>query len=150
MEALEVIALVTVIAVLGPAIRRFGRGYASDLWPSGADTPVAILRLLDLAYYMVFAGYILVSTQFDFADTATANVVAEQLADAAVRLGGLLLMMGILHATTLVALPIVALVDNSTRASRKIPRWITVVGILFALQVLPLVPPLIGLAVGGF
>jgi hypothetical protein len=105
--------------------------------------------LLDVAYYLVFAGYILLSTQFDFADTLTANVLAEQLADAAVRLGGLLLLMGILHATTLVALPLVALVDNSTRLSRKIPRWITIFAILLALQVLPILPPLIAIAIAG-
>ncbi len=35
MEALEAIVLVAILIVLGPSIRRFGRGYAHDLWLAG-------------------------------------------------------------------------------------------------------------------
>ena len=64
----------------------------------------------------------------------------DQVEDALIRVGGLLLTMGVMHGLTLVALPLVALVFNSTRAGRKLPRWLTVVlvvvGILIAVEAL--------------
>ena len=66
MELIETIALVSLVAVLGPAIRRFGRGYADDLWPTTPTMPSSLLRLLDVAYLLVFGGYILLTTYFDF------------------------------------------------------------------------------------
>ncbi|MEO6652505.1 MAG: hypothetical protein ABIP17_07605 [Ilumatobacteraceae bacterium] len=124
MEALEAIALVTLLVVLGPAIRRFGRGYASDLWPAGSTTASGLLRLLDVAYYLVGAGYILISTKFEFADGLIDDRLADQLAGASVRIGGLLLLFGVLHATTLLVLPVVALVDNATRTNRPLAHWV--------------------------
>jgi hypothetical protein len=120
LEILEAIALVTAVVALGPAIRRFGRGYAADLWPPGGSTPQALLKLMDVAYYLVGAGYILLSTEFEFG--AGHDLLAGQLAEAAARLGGLLLVLGILHAGALAALPIVALVDNSTRTGTRLRR----------------------------
>jgi hypothetical protein len=150
MEILEVVALTMVLVALGPAIRRFGRGYADDLWPAGAVTPRAILRLLDVAYYLVGAGYILLSTSFDFGDGLLADDLAGQLSAASIRIGGLIVGLGILHATTFVVLPIVAFVDNCTRLGKPLPRWAVLLLILIAVQVLPLVPMFIGIAVGGF
>ena len=66
MELIETIALISLVAVLGPAIRRFGRGYADDLWPTTPTMPLSLLRLLDVAYLLVFGGYILLTTYFDF------------------------------------------------------------------------------------
>ena len=122
MEVLEAVALGAMTVALGPAIRRFGRGYAQDLWPVGNPTPAALLRLLDLAYYLILAGYILMSTEFDFADADELGLLAGQLGDAAIRVGGLMLILGLLHAVTLIALPVVALIDNSTRASHRSSR----------------------------
>lgn len=141
MEALEALVLVAILVVLGPAIRRFGRGYAHDLWPRGAVTPDAMLRLLDLAYYLVGAGYVLLSTEFEFTDGLLADRLPEQLADASVRIGGLLLALGLLHAATLFLLPLVALIDTSTRREARLPRWVVlvlglvVVGMGFVLQI---------------
>lgn len=125
MEGIETIALVLLVAVLGPAIRRFGRGYAHDLWRSTPDTPTALVRLLDVAYLLVFGGYIMLTAHFDF-DSSTI-VVAQQLEDLGWRIGGLLLTMGLLHAVTIMTLPVVALIANSTRRGRPLPRWLTVV-----------------------
>jgi hypothetical protein len=149
MEALEFAAVATLVVVLGPAIRRFGRGYANDLWPEGSVTPGALLRLLDVAYYLALSGYILISTEFQFSGHATANLLSEQLSDASVRLAGLLLMLGVIHALTIMVLPIVALVDNSTRAHRKVPRWILLIGVLIATQLIPLLAAVIGIGVSG-
>jgi hypothetical protein len=125
MELIETIALVVLVAVLGPAIRRFGRGYAHDLWRSTPDTPDALVRLLDVAYLLVFGGYILLTAHFDF--DSTTIVVARQLEDLGWRIGGLLLTMGLLHAATIMTLPVIALVANSTRRGRPLPRWLAVV-----------------------
>lgn len=150
MAALEAVALVCLTLALGPAIRRFGRGYVEDLWPAGAVTPTALLRLLDVAYHLVFAGYILVTTRFEFAPTVSAGLLADQVGDAVVRIGGLLLIMGLLHAATMMALPLVALVDNSTRTGRPLPRWVVALLAVAGAGIAALVVPnVIGILVAG-
>ena len=133
MELIETIALVSLVAVLGPAIRRFGRGYAHDLWRTTPELPTALLRLLDVAYLLVFGGYILLTTYFDFGRSTA--VVAEQVEDMFQRVGGLLLIMGLLHAATIMTLPLIALVSNSTRVGRKLPRWVVVLLVLAGIGV---------------
>ncbi len=128
MELIETIALVSLVAVLGPAIRRFGRGYAHDLWRTTPEMPTSLLRLLDVAYLLVFGGYILLTTYFDFGPSTA--VVAGQVEAMMQRVGGLLLIMGLLHAATIVTLPLVALVSNSTRVGRQLPRWVVVLLVL--------------------
>ncbi len=143
LEVLELVVLCVIMLALGPAIRRFGRGFADDLWPDGSTTPRALLGLLDVAYFLVLSGYILLSTQFSFGIESSSDVLADQLHDAAQRLGGMLLLVGVLHALTIGVLPFVALVDNSTRTGRPLPRWMIVVGIIVAIQVLPMFPTLV-------
>lgn len=125
MELIETIALVLLVAVLGPSIRRFGRGYARDLWQSNPATAHALVRLLDVAYLLVFGGYVLLTAHFDV-DSATIGI-ARQLEDLGWRVGGLVLTMGLLHAATIMTLPVVALIANATRRGRPLPRWLTVV-----------------------
>ena len=133
MELIETIALVALVAVLGPAIRRFGRGYADDLWPTTPSLPSSLLRLLDVAYLLVFGGYILLTTYFDFGRSTID--VAQQVEDLCWRVGGLVLTMGLLHAATIMTLPVIALVSNSTRVGRKLPRWVTAILVLMGLGV---------------
>lgn len=147
LELLETIALVAIVAVMGPAIRRFGRGYAEDLWPSSHLTAGALLRLLDVAYALVFAGFILMTADVDFGPSGV--LLDEQLQDAAARIGGLLIVMGLLHALTIMALPVVALVFNSTQAGRSLPRWLVVIMVLVATGVgFQLVTVMLGLLFG--
>lgn len=133
MEIIEVVALVVLVFALGPAIRRFGRGYTSDLFTTSRNTGSAMLRLLDLAYYLVFGGYILLSVDLPNSVEIGRMQWAEQLQDAGGRIGGLLLVMGMLHAITLVALPLLAFIVNSTRAGARLPRWIWVLLIVGAI-----------------
>ncbi len=133
MELIETIALVSLVAVLGPAIRRFGRGYADDLWPTTPTMPSSLLRLLDVAYLLVFGGYILLTTHFDFGRSTIG--VAQQVEELFQRVGGLVLTMGLLHAATIMVLPLIALVSNSTRVGRKLPRWVVVILVLAGLGV---------------
>ena len=147
LEILEAIALATMLVLLGPAIRRFGRNYAADLWPPGAETPRLLLPLLDVAYYLVGAGYILLTTEFRFG--ASGGLLAEQLGDASVRIGGLLLALGALHATTLFVLPTIAFVDNATRAGKPLPRWIVLLLVVLAFGVAFVLQMAIGVGMSG-
>lgn len=126
MEAIEVVGLVVVVVVMGPAVRRFGRHYVRDLFPTEEHLADRLLGLIDVAYYLVFAGYILLTTRLEFelgvVGGSAARDVTRQLEEAAVRFGGLLLTMGVLHAVALAAFPLVALVHNSTRRGRSLRR----------------------------
>ena len=160
MELVETIALAVLVVVLGPAIQRFGRGYATDLWPASPATAAVLVRLLDLAYVLVFGGYILMTADFDFSAPAelrsecfavdiTCATLGTQVESALQRIGGLLLVMGLLHAVTITVLPVVALVSNSTRLGRPLPKWLAVVLAVAGLAVgFVLVIVLIGALVG--
>lgn len=148
MELIETVALVALVAVLGPAIRRFGRGYGDDLWPTTPTMPRSLLRLLDVAYLLVFGGYILLTTYFDFGRSTIG--VAEQIGDLCWRVGGLVLTMGLLHAATIMVLPVVALVSNSTRVGRALPRWLVIALVLIGVPLgLFLLWAIVGFSVAG-
>lgn len=149
MELLETIGLLALLLTLGPAIRRFGRGYANDLWPAGSVTPVALLRLMDVALYLVGVGYILLSAQFEFTTVLTSDRLAEQLADASIRAGGLLLALGVLHAHALFALPMIALIDNSTRMAKRLPRWLILLLGATMLSIVPMIPAAVAIGLSG-
>jgi len=139
LELLETVGLVGLVLGLGPAVRRFGRGYCDDMFRSSSGFGASLLRVLDAAFYLVFTGYILLSV--DFGAPSTIVVLADQSAETAVRVGGLLLAMGLLHAITFMFIPVLALVHNSTQAGKPLPRWVTfllvIVGSALALQLLP-------------
>jgi hypothetical protein len=161
LQLIQVVALVVLVAVLGPAIQRFGRGYATDLWPATPTAATALVKLLDVAYVLVFAGYILLTGQLDLEqptvvvghcshiDVECAEYLPDQMQYTAFRIGGLVLVMGLLHAVTIVVLPVVALVSNSTRFGRPLPKWLVVVLVLGGLGVgFAFVNALIGAFVG--
>ena len=114
LEVLMTALMVVVVAVLGPAIRRFGETYEREVFSAGPETGARVLRLLDIAYYLVFGAYILMTLVFDpaleFGGTLTDWIRAEL-----VRLGGLLLMMGLLHVALLLALPVAGLVFSANQ-----------------------------------
>lgn len=148
MEAVDTIALAAIVVLLGRAVARFGRGYATDLWPQAPAMATALVRLLDVAYALVFGGYILLTAELDFG--ASSVVVAEQIQSLGYRIGGLLVTMGVLHGLTIMVLPIVALISNSTRTGHKLPRWLVtglvVVGIPVGFVLFMMT---IGLVMGG-
>lgn len=160
LQFIQLAALVVLVAVLGPAIQRFGRGYATDLWPSTPATAVALVKLLDVAYVLVFSGYILLTTDLDPEMSGTgrncrrwgvecADYFPDQIRFTAMRIGGLVLVMGLLHAVTIIVLPVVALVSNSTRVGRPLPKWLVVLLVLAGVGVgFVLVNALVGGLVG--
>lgn len=124
LEVIESAVLITLIAAMAPAIRRFGRGYADDLFPPGDSTGDRLVALLDVAYLLVFTGYLFVSAEFTKPHGYVVWDLGEQLANSVARIAGLLLLMGVLHAATFMAIPILALVANTTRTGRRLPGWV--------------------------
>lgn len=150
MEALETGALVVLLATLGPAIRRFGRGYVDDLHSGEPGTGRRLLRLLDTAYYLTFSGYILLTTRLVAPASYRLFRLGDQIEEVAARIGGMLATMGVLHAVMLMSLPLVALVYNSTRQGRPLPRWVTIVLFIAAALIAMQLPTLGGLfTLGG-
>ena len=120
LEILTAATMVAIVIVLGPVIRRFGSELTLDVFRSNRATSQHFLALVDIAYYLVFAAFILMTTSFS-AQAEWGGRLAAQLEQEIARLGGLLLVMGILHALTIAVLPVMGLVfaSNWRRAARR-------------------------------
>ncbi len=106
---LELITLAVLMAIafwLGPLIKRFGRSYAADVFRANPRTGKSFLMLTDVAYYLIFFAYILFTVSFEPKGSWDDNVNAAQLQHETARLGGILLIIGLLHSANLVALPV--------------------------------------------
>lgn len=170
LEVLTVAIMVVIVLTLGPVIRRFGRELTLEVFRSNRETSERFLHLLDIAYYLVFSAVILMTTIFA-PDPAWQGRLAPQLEGELVRVGVLLLMMGVLHAVTIAVLPVMGLLfaSNWRRAARRalgeeapppepaaesaervatIIVW-TVVGLLALQLALGVLPALIGLILGA-
>lgn len=97
--------LVAIVLVLGPLIKRFGRSYAGDVFRANPRTGKSYLVLMDVAYYLIFFAYILFSVKFQ--QTAQWRQTGAQLEDEVVRVGGMLLLMGVLHGLNVLSLPLI-------------------------------------------
>jgi hypothetical protein len=92
---------------LGPFIRRFGKSYAADVFRANPRTGKSFIVLMDVAYYLIFFAYILFTVQFEPASGWSETVGADQLRATAVRIGGILLIVGLLHGLNVLTLPII-------------------------------------------
>jgi hypothetical protein len=99
--------LVLTALFLGPFIKRFGRSYAADVFRSNPSTGRSFIVLTDFAYYLIFSAYILFTTTTVRPRDWSEAVGAEQVQYALVRVGGILLIIGILHGANLLILPII-------------------------------------------
>jgi hypothetical protein len=164
-----VVALeIAIVGALGPAIRRYGRAYVADVFRTSQGTGTRFLSLFDVAYYLVFIGLVL--TSIPFADDPAwmgPDGLARLLEEGSVRVGLLLLAMGVLHAITIFVLPMVGLVFAANRhrtdvhqtkdewapevrrAHRTVNITLIVLGIWIVINVIPLlILQFIGLAFG--
>jgi len=99
------VLLLLIVVVLGPLIKRFGRGYAGDVFRANPRTGKSYLVLMDIAYYLVFVSFILFTVTFrPRLGWGQTGVVLES---EVVRLGGMLLIMGILHGLNVLSLPLI-------------------------------------------
>jgi hypothetical protein len=110
---LEVGTTVVLLAIalwLGPFIKRFGRAYAADVFHDNPLTGKSYIVLTDIVYYLIFAAYILFSMHFapqkDWENEITERVSAAQLTFEVARIGGILLIIGILHGLNIVLMPV--------------------------------------------
>ena len=104
-ELITNIVLIVIVVVLGPLIKRFGRSYAGDVFRANPRTGKSYLVLMDVAYYLVFFAYILFSVKFQ--QSVEWRQTGAQLEDEVVRVGGMLLLMGILHGANVLSLPLI-------------------------------------------
>lgn len=122
LELLVTAIMVAIIAVMGPAIRRFGETYEQSAFAGNPETGTQVLRLLDIAYYLIFGAYVVMTLVFEpprdlpFLDRQFTDALLAE----ALRLGGLLLLMGLLHIALLLALPIVGLVHSANLRRARI------------------------------
>lgn len=101
--------LVVIALWLGPFIKRFGRAYAADVFHDNPLTGKSYIVLTDIVYYLIFAAFILFTVRFEpdrtwGADFATVN--ADQIEWQLQRVGGILLIIGVLHGLNIVLMPI--------------------------------------------
>lgn len=105
-ELITNVILLAIVVVLGPIIKRFGRAYAGDIFRGNPRTGKSYLVLMDVAYYLIFIAYILFTITLE-QPLEWEISTAEQLQHEIVRIGGMLLLMGILHGLNVLSLPIV-------------------------------------------
>ena len=106
LELLSTAVLVGVALWLGPLIKRYGKSYAADVFRANPRTGKSFIVLTDFAYYLIFFSYILFTLSFEPKGSWADTVTAGQLQHETARLGGILLILGMLHGVNLLALPI--------------------------------------------
>jgi len=107
LEVIFVAAMIVVLGVLGPLIKRYGKAYAADVFQANPRTGKSYLVLMDFAYYMIFGAYILFVIKWE-PDTGWDDTVnADQVQASVARLGGMVLLMGLLHGLNVLSLPII-------------------------------------------
>jgi hypothetical protein len=114
-ELITVAVLVGIVVVLGPLIKRFGRAYAGDIFRGNPRTGKSYLVLMDVAYYLIFTAYILFTLTFTRPLEWQVGVGA-QLQHEVARVGGMLLLMGVLHGLNVLSLPLVGRLLGLSRA----------------------------------
>lgn len=115
LEAATTTLLVALALWLGPFIKRFGRAYAADVFHDNPMTGKSYLVLADIVYYLIFTAYILFTVRFERASGWSHVAGADQLQYEAARLGGILLVMGVLHGLNLVLMPVLGRVFSLNR-----------------------------------
>ena len=107
LELLWFAFMVSLAVWLGPFIRRFGKSYAADVFRTNPRTGKSFIVLMDVAYYLIFFSFILFTVQFEPAGGWAHTVNADQLRATAVRVGGILLIVGVLHGVNVLMLPVI-------------------------------------------
>jgi hypothetical protein len=107
LELLWFAGMVFLALWLGPFIRRFGKSYAADVFRANPRTGKSFIVLMDVAYYLIFFAFILFTVQFAPDSGWSETVNAAQLQAVTVRLGGILLIVGVLHGLNVLMLPII-------------------------------------------
>ena len=120
------LVLVALAVWLGPFIKRFGRAYAADVFHDNPLTGKSYIVLTDVVYYLIFAAYILMTATFApteaWNNTSTGTVTSEQVQSGAIRIGGILLVIGVLHGLNIVLMPVLGRLFSLNRSLSGAPR----------------------------
>jgi len=101
------LVLIALALWLGPFIKRFGRAYAADVFHDNPQTGKSYIVLTDIVYYLIFIAYILFTVNFAPPIGEWGPYVgADQLEWEAARVGGILLIIGVLHGLNIVLMPV--------------------------------------------
>jgi hypothetical protein len=108
LEVGTTVVLVAIAVWLGPFIKRFGRAYAADVFHDNPLTGKSYIVLTDIVYYLIFAAFILMTANFApvWNNQFTGVVTAEQVQASVVRIGAILLVIGLLHGVNIVLMPV--------------------------------------------
>lgn len=106
LELITTAVLVAIALWLGPFIKRFGRAYAADVFHDNPQTGKSYIVLTDIVYYLIFAAYILFTVNFAPRPSWGPTVLPAQVGFEAARLGGILLIIGVLHGLNIILMPI--------------------------------------------
>ena len=115
---LELITLAVLLGLafwLGPFIKRFGRSYAADVFRSNPRTGKSFIVLVDIVYYLIFTAYIFFTVRFEPEIGWGDTVGPEQLQFEVSKIGGILLIIGLLHGMNLLLLPVLGRLFSMNR-----------------------------------
>jgi hypothetical protein len=98
--------LVAIALWLGPFIKRFGRAYAADVFHDNPLTGKSYIVLTDIVYYLIFSAYILFTVRVDAPAYYGGDVHPDLVKVELVRIGGILLVIGVLHGLNIVIMPV--------------------------------------------
>lgn len=116
LELITTGVLVGLALYLGPLIKRFGRAYAADVFRANPRTGKSFIVLTDIAYYLIFASYILFTVTFELPSDWGGVVNGAQLKSEVTRVAGIVLIIGLLHGVNLLALPVIGRLLTLNRA----------------------------------
>ena len=100
------VVLIGIALWLGPFIKRFGRAYAADVFHDNPLTGKSYIVLTDIVYYLIFTAYILFTIRVDAPVYYMGDVHPDLVKAELVRIGGILLIIGVLHGLNLVIMPV--------------------------------------------
>jgi type III secretory pathway component EscS len=106
LELLTNAVLIAIALWLGPFIKRFGKSYAADVFRANPRTGKSYIVLMDIAYYLIFVAYILFTVSFEPKGSWEDTVNAAQLQHETARVGGIVLIIGVLHGLNILSLPV--------------------------------------------
>jgi hypothetical protein len=107
LELITTAFLVGLALYLGPLIKRFGKAYAADVFRANPRTGKSFIVLTDIAYYLIFASYIMFTINFELPGDWDSVVNGAQLKGEVARVAGIVLIIGLLHGVNLLALPVI-------------------------------------------
>ena len=117
LELLKIVVLIVLAIGLHQWIRRFGKSYTADIFESTPQIGATFLILADVAYYLIFAAYILFDVHFErvyrtLSDGTRLDIWADQVNAAQLEhfvwsIAGICLIIGILHGLNVFVLPFI-------------------------------------------